>query len=147
MVPFILNLSLGGDEWSASRPRLLYPRRNNPRYPLDRRLGGPNEELHKCENSSSGNLNVRSKCHAHHRTSFTSTWQTLTIDDWIFHEFMCENTFLRSVNVRFSHICFQSCVESRPEQDYMSLWDSIYPPEVFFHTSLLLLVCNEITSV
>jgi hypothetical protein len=28
-------------EWSASRPAALYPREKDPRYPLCRRLGGP----------------------------------------------------------------------------------------------------------
>jgi hypothetical protein len=37
-----LTSALDGGEWSASRPgRALYPRGKDPRYPLDRRLGGP----------------------------------------------------------------------------------------------------------
>jgi hypothetical protein len=30
-----------GGEWSASRPSHALPPRKDPRYPLDRRLGGP----------------------------------------------------------------------------------------------------------
>jgi hypothetical protein len=36
-----LTSELDGGEWSASRPAALYPRGKDPRYPLDRRLGGP----------------------------------------------------------------------------------------------------------
>jgi len=32
---------LGEGEWSASRPRPLYSQESSTRYPLDRRLGGP----------------------------------------------------------------------------------------------------------
>jgi hypothetical protein len=35
-----IDSALVGDEWSASHPGRLYPRRKNPRYPLDRRLDG-----------------------------------------------------------------------------------------------------------
>jgi hypothetical protein len=36
-----LTSALDGGEWSASRPRPLYPQGKSPWYPLDRRLGGP----------------------------------------------------------------------------------------------------------
>jgi hypothetical protein len=36
-----LTLALDGGEWSASRPGHFTPGGKNPRYPLDRRLGGP----------------------------------------------------------------------------------------------------------
>jgi hypothetical protein len=39
--PVILISAVVGGEWSASRPGPLYPEENNPRYPLGRRLGGP----------------------------------------------------------------------------------------------------------
>jgi hypothetical protein len=37
----ITTSALDGGEWSASRPAALYPRGKDPRYPLYRRLGGP----------------------------------------------------------------------------------------------------------
>jgi hypothetical protein len=42
-VLLLLNLNLGTrwSEWSASRSAALYPRGKDPRYPLYRRLGGP----------------------------------------------------------------------------------------------------------
>jgi hypothetical protein len=33
--------ALNGGEWSASRPGRALPPGKDPRYPLDRRLGGP----------------------------------------------------------------------------------------------------------
>jgi hypothetical protein len=36
-----LTSTLDGGEWSASRPGRALPRGKDPRYPLDRRLGGP----------------------------------------------------------------------------------------------------------
>jgi hypothetical protein len=36
-----LSSTLDGGEWSASRPGRALPQRKDPRYPLDRRLGGP----------------------------------------------------------------------------------------------------------
>jgi hypothetical protein len=36
-----LTSALDGGEWSGSRPGLALPRGKDPRYPLDRRLGGP----------------------------------------------------------------------------------------------------------
>jgi hypothetical protein len=41
IAPRILTSALRGDEWSVSRPGLFYLWGKNPRYPLDRRLGGP----------------------------------------------------------------------------------------------------------
>jgi hypothetical protein len=43
MAPCILwpSPALDGGEWSASRPRPLYPQGKSVLYPLDRRLGGP----------------------------------------------------------------------------------------------------------
>jgi hypothetical protein len=40
-IHIFLTSALTGNEWSASRPKPLYPRGNSPRYALDRRLGGP----------------------------------------------------------------------------------------------------------
>jgi hypothetical protein len=37
----ILTSAIDGGEWSASPPRQLYSWGMSPRYPLDRRLGGP----------------------------------------------------------------------------------------------------------
>jgi hypothetical protein len=36
-----LTLALDGGKWSASRHGRAFPRGKDPRYPLDRRLGGP----------------------------------------------------------------------------------------------------------
>jgi hypothetical protein len=36
-----LTSALDGGQWSASRPSRFTPREGAPRYPLDRRLGGP----------------------------------------------------------------------------------------------------------
>jgi hypothetical protein len=36
-----LTSALNGGEWSASRPSRALPQGKDPRYPLDRRLGGP----------------------------------------------------------------------------------------------------------
>jgi hypothetical protein len=41
IAPPFLTSALDGDEWSASRPGRFTLRGNCPRYPLDRRLGGP----------------------------------------------------------------------------------------------------------
>jgi len=41
IAPYILNPALDGSGWSASRPGPFTPGGNNPHYPLDRRLGGP----------------------------------------------------------------------------------------------------------
>jgi hypothetical protein len=38
---FILDFCTGSGEWSASRPGRTLTQRKDPRYPLDRRLGGP----------------------------------------------------------------------------------------------------------
>jgi hypothetical protein len=40
-IHIFLTSALAGGEWSASRPGRFTPGGNNPRYPLDRRLGGP----------------------------------------------------------------------------------------------------------
>jgi hypothetical protein len=47
-IHIFLTLALAGGEWSASRPGPLYPRGNRPRYPLDRRLGGPQSLAGQC---------------------------------------------------------------------------------------------------
>jgi hypothetical protein len=39
--PLFLTSALVGGEWSTSRPGRFTPRGKSPRYPLDRRLGGP----------------------------------------------------------------------------------------------------------
>jgi hypothetical protein len=39
-----LTSALDGGEWSASRPGRGLPPGKNPRYPLDRRLGGPQNQ-------------------------------------------------------------------------------------------------------
>jgi hypothetical protein len=41
IAPRILTTAINGGEWSASRPCRFYPQGKSPRYPLDRRLGGP----------------------------------------------------------------------------------------------------------
>jgi hypothetical protein len=40
ITPLFLTSALEGGEWSASRPGRFTPGKS-PRYPLDRRLGGP----------------------------------------------------------------------------------------------------------
>jgi hypothetical protein len=40
-IHIFLTLVLVGGEWSASRPSRFTPGERAPRYPLDRRLGGP----------------------------------------------------------------------------------------------------------
>jgi hypothetical protein len=41
-IHIFLTSALAGGEWSVSfTPRSLYPRGKSPRYPLDRRLDGP----------------------------------------------------------------------------------------------------------
>jgi len=40
VAPTILDLGTRWGEWSASRPGRALPRGKDPRYPLDRRLGG-----------------------------------------------------------------------------------------------------------
>jgi hypothetical protein len=41
IAPLFLTSALDGDDRSASRLGRFTPRRKRPRYPLDRRLGGP----------------------------------------------------------------------------------------------------------
>jgi hypothetical protein len=41
IAPRILDLGIHGGEWSASRSGRFISRKKSPRYPLDRRLGGP----------------------------------------------------------------------------------------------------------
>jgi hypothetical protein len=41
----ILTSALVGDEWSALIPGLFYPRGISSRYPLDRRLSGPQNQF------------------------------------------------------------------------------------------------------
>jgi hypothetical protein len=41
VAPPFLTSALGRGEWSASRSGRFTPRERAPRYPLDRRLGGP----------------------------------------------------------------------------------------------------------
>jgi hypothetical protein len=48
MAPPFLTSAQGGDEWSASRPGLFIPQRDRPRYPLDRRLDGPQSRSRRC---------------------------------------------------------------------------------------------------
>jgi hypothetical protein len=43
-----LTRTLDGVEWSAPRPLPFYLRGNSPRYPLDRRLGGPQSRFGRC---------------------------------------------------------------------------------------------------
>jgi hypothetical protein len=40
--------ALDGGEWPSFTPRPLYPRGKSPRYPLDRRLGGPQSRSGCC---------------------------------------------------------------------------------------------------
>jgi hypothetical protein len=44
-----LTSALAGSEWSASCPCCFIPRRNSPRYPLDRSPGGPQSQTGRSE--------------------------------------------------------------------------------------------------
>jgi hypothetical protein len=48
IVPTFLNDAINGGEWSASRPRQLYPRGKSPRYQFDSRLSGPQNRSGRC---------------------------------------------------------------------------------------------------
>jgi hypothetical protein len=48
IAPLFLTSALDGGEWSASRPCRFIPRGKSPRYPLDRRLGGPQGRSRRC---------------------------------------------------------------------------------------------------
>jgi hypothetical protein len=45
--PFLISAQDGG-EWSPSRPRHFTPRGRNPRYPLYRKVGGPQSRSGRC---------------------------------------------------------------------------------------------------
>jgi hypothetical protein len=45
----ILDLGTRWGEWSASRPGRFTPGKRVPRYPLDRRVGGPQGWSGRCE--------------------------------------------------------------------------------------------------
>jgi hypothetical protein len=51
-IHIFLTSALAGGEWSASRPGRFTPGGKSPRYPLDRRLGGPQSRSRRGENSS-----------------------------------------------------------------------------------------------
>jgi hypothetical protein len=44
LIHTFLTSALVAGEWSASRPGRFTPGGNSPRYPLDRRLGGPQSQ-------------------------------------------------------------------------------------------------------
>jgi hypothetical protein len=48
IAPAFLTSALDGDEWLASRPGRYIPVKN-PRYPLDKRLGGAQNGSGRCE--------------------------------------------------------------------------------------------------
>jgi hypothetical protein len=48
IAPPFLTSAVDGGEWSASRPGRFIARGRSPRYPLDRRLGGPQGQSGRC---------------------------------------------------------------------------------------------------
>jgi hypothetical protein len=65
--------------WSASCPSRFTPWGNSPRYPLDRRLGGPQSWSGRCGEKSLAPARNRTRAVQHVLCRYSGSWSKLTV--------------------------------------------------------------------